>query len=241
VRRQEPRTSCKATWQRDSDYTGGRNLGPGIELTPVRSLANVSPAIRHVGAVTVAVDGDPRRYPVDVYRASIQILLTTNSMQLYSAISPRARVDPGANDYSWSWSATPPSRTGRPRSMGVLQPVAFEATRPIGRQLFVLSLVLVPFALGVLALPLLWSRSTSDASKATEARVTGLLSVTAVMLAILPIRSALVPPEIGSPTLVDLALGAEMALLAAALAFELRAHFYFGSGRYAGRRGLLAR
>jgi hypothetical protein len=53
----------------------------------------------------------------------------------------------------------------------------------------------------------------------TPARsVEGLVGVTAIMFAILPIRSVLVPSEIGSLTLVDFALASEMAGLAAGTA-----------------------
>jgi len=186
---------------------------PGLDSNLTLGLTNLNPVVQHLGAVAIPIDGDPRRYPLDVYRTAIPLSIKAPSAALYQALTVKVRADPGVGGFNWSFARPTPSYTFSPRSqlaVFISQPLAVKAARPTGTRLFVLCLVLVPFVLGVLAVPLLWT---------SERTVDGLVGVTGIMLAILPIRTVLVPGEIGSLTLVDFALGSEMALLAASTAF----------------------
>jgi len=72
-------------------------------------------------------------------------------------------------------------------------------------QWFVLSLLLIPLLLIVVVARL--------ARRSSGARTDIAIGAGAVLLALLPIRAALVPANIGSLTLVDYILGVEVALL----------------------------
>jgi len=186
---------------------------PGLDSTLSLGLTDLNAVPQHLGAVSIPINGDPRRYPLDVYRTTIPLSIDAPSQALYQSLTIQVRADPGVGGFNWSFARPLTGYTYSPnrlRTVFISQPLAVKAARPAGTQLFVLCLVLVPFVLGVLAVPLLWTRPRT---------VDGLVGVTGIMLAILPIRTVLVPGEIGSLTLVDFALGSEMALLAASTAF----------------------
>ena len=176
------------------------------------TLAN-GPALTPVGSVTVPLDGYPRMYPLDRYAAGIQVS-ANNDACAFGGLSPTVRADPGVSGLDWS-SATPsvisvPAETEvrgqAPVCNGGILQLALEAHRPTGTKLFVLCLIGIPLLLiGLLALRL---------TEGTPRSVDGLVGVTAIMLAILPIRTVLVPGSISALTLVDFALASEMALLA---------------------------
>jgi hypothetical protein len=171
-----------------------------------------------LGAATIPIDGDPRRYPFDVYRASVLVSLAgTRSTLAQLPLSLRSEQDPGVSAFDWRASTARLSPTtvtiGGPVHRATLvdsQRLSIEAFRPINTKLFVGFLSLVPLILiFVLAARLMTAppRSVED-----------LAAIAAIMLAILPIRTVLVPSDISALTVVDFTLGFEMALLAAGVA-----------------------
>ena len=132
-------------------------------------------------------------------------------------------TDPAVSNFNWVVGVPPlgempgPARqsvTVSPSGKKVVQPecgsvvdaLTVHASRPATTKLLVLCLVLVP----LLLLALLGIRLAEGAPRSID----GLVGVTAIMLAILPIRSVLVPADISSLTIVDFALASEMTLLA---------------------------
>lgn len=166
-------------------------------------------AFQPVGAVTVPIDGSPRMYPLDSYRSAIDVQLLNTDM----ALTIRIVADPGVRSFDWSsaqnsgGSAISFTKGQGVTGLGTFHSVAIAANRPDEIRLFVLCLVAIPLALiALLALRLY---------EGTPRSIDGLVGVTAILLAILPIRAVLVPGDIASLTLVDFALATEMAVLAA--------------------------
>ena len=184
-------------------------LVAGLDSTLSLGLNKLNGAPQHLGAVSIPIDGDSRRYPLDVYRTTIPLSIATTSQALYQALTIQVRADPGVGGFDWSFAKPTPAYTFTPnrrRAVSISQPLAVKAARPTVTRLFVLCLVLVPAILIGLAAPVLRKKART---------VEGLFGAASIMLAILPIRTVLVPGEIGSLTLVDFVLGTEMALLAA--------------------------
>lgn len=77
---------------------------------------------------------------------------------------------------------------------------------------FIVTIAVIPLILGILLCTLLFAANSSHPMVPD-----GLAGVAAVLLAILPIRFVLVPPEVSELTLVDYWLGLVMAMLAAIL------------------------
>ena len=189
---------------------------PTLESVFTLNLAQVAAlelqnqaAFRPVGAVTVPIDGSPRMYPLDSYRSAIDVQLLHTDL----ALTIRILADPGVSSFDWSsaqnstGSAISYTKGHGVTGLGTFHSIAIAAHRPDKVRLFVLCLVAIPLALiTLLALRL---------NEGTPRSIDGLVGVTAILLAILPIRAVLVPSDIASLTLVDFALATEMALLAA--------------------------
>jgi len=198
-----------------------------ISLRALNRTEQLTAALNHtpgamvpVGSVTLPLDGSPRAYPLDHYGSPINISETG-----YCAVGPLPTTivaDPGAASLDWvtaqpEYVLTPPADATRTRSRsgkttttficgGTVDSIALEAHRPLTTKLFVLCLIGIPLLLlGLLSMRL---------SEGTPRSIDGLVGVIAIMLAILPIRTVLVPGDITSLTLVDFALATEMALLA---------------------------
>ena len=176
-----------------------------------------------IGAVTLPLQGDPRLYPKDRYVSQISPFFgNTCTVGVVDPLHVNVVADPGVGGFEWS--AAPTTENSIPaisqtasRVHGVIRThvncdggggttIAVAARRPVTTRLFVLSLVAIPLLLIVLMGVRL--------SGGTPRSVDGLFGVTAIMLAILPIRQVLVPTDVSSLTLVDFALASEMALLA---------------------------
>lgn len=188
-----------------------------VPLVPLaRGMLNADTgALAPVGSVTLALEGYPRAYPLDRYVTEVTVEVN-ESCSIDSAF-PTVFVDPGASSLDWTVSS-PRAFTGTseveertPKGTvvfcgGSVGDIVLQARRPLSTKLFVLCLVGIPLLLiGLLALRL---------TEGTPRSVDGLVGVTAIMLAILPIRTVLVPGDISTLTLVDFALASEMALLA---------------------------
>jgi hypothetical protein len=150
-----------------------------------------------LGTVTVPADGDSRRYPLDTYTADVSPSIGTPALP-DKLTSIEVYADPGVSDFGWKYSNN--------SSFLFLASATVEGRRPRSTDLFVLSLLAVPLVMIVLMLGQIVRKPPNS--------VEGLVGVAAIMLAILPIRAVLVPGDINAPTLVDLALAFEMALLA---------------------------
>jgi hypothetical protein len=180
-----------------------------IALSQLSALTYSS--LEPIGSVTVPLEGYPRRYPLDQYEATIAPSIF-GTCEFGPTIDVLA--DPGVGNFDWSaaqprttvGSAVAETKGHQPICSGAGYPVAIAAHRPATTRLFVLALVAIPLLLIVLL-----SLRLSDG---TPRSIDGLVGVTAIMLAILPIRTVLVPGDISSLTLVDFALATEMALLA---------------------------
>jgi hypothetical protein len=166
--------------------------------------------LESIGSVTTSLQGYPRAYPLDSYLASLTIGVG-GFCPLPAVVV--AGADPGVNALDWSTSVEELSggpvvfAHGRALPCAATQyDVTLVSHRPAATRLFVLSLVVIP----LLLIALLGVRVADGASQSIDA----LVGVAAIMLAILPIRTVLVPSDIPSLTLVDFALGSEMALLA---------------------------
>ena len=89
--------------------------------------------------------------------------------------------------------------------------IALWFSRPWSLRLFVLVMAVIPLLLGLLFYALLFRRGRNGQQKTGPELV---IAITAALLAILPIRSVLVPAEISQLTTIDYLLGSEVAVLA---------------------------
>jgi hypothetical protein len=165
-----------------------------------------------IGSVTLPLQGYPRLYPFDHYASTIAARVSGTCT--VDVLHVEVFADPGVDSFNWS-SASPSSSIGSAVAEtkggpvlcgGTAYPVAIAAKRPATTRLFVLALVAIP----LLLIAMLGLRLSEGAPRSID----GLVGVTAIMLAILPIRTVLVPSDITSLTLVDFTLATEMALLA---------------------------
>lgn len=194
----------------------------GLQSAFSRRLSDLSFDATPVGSVIVPVDGDPAMYPLDTYSTNIDPAITSASIAMLRrpvSLSVVMQTDPGVSGFEWS-SASQRAVAGAPTSIYtnpapvalIEEPISLEGRRAVTTRLFVLCLVGVPLVL--IALMVAALATTPPRSAGT------LVGVVAIMLAILPIRSVLVPSEISSLTLVDFALALEMAALAAGAALR---------------------
>jgi hypothetical protein len=176
----------------------------------------------HLGKLALPMSGNPRDYPLDTYSvAGVWTVKVPDDMevvfggehQFYLRTSNHVVSSPSNADLVW--------HSGDVRSVGL----AFQAERSRSSQAFIAVLLLLPILLFVGVLLTLAPRSkvTHDPDARLPAEL--LVGVGAFLIAVLPIRSVLVPADLARLTVVDYALGAEMAVMVAVagvLAFEVR-------------------
>jgi hypothetical protein len=210
LKRQGPRTASGVPLLTIAGF--GSTFTARLDPIAVSQASTDGGAPQPIGSVTIPLEGYPRRYPLDEYQASIIVSISGTCVIMNPTVEVLA--DPGVGNFDWS-SAQPNTSTGSAMAVTKGQqaicspaayPVAIAAHRPATTRLFVLALIAIPLLLIVLL-----SLRLSDG---TPRSIDGLVGVTAIMLAILPIRTVLVPGDITSLTLVDFALATEMALLA---------------------------
>jgi hypothetical protein len=155
-----------------------------------------------IGTVTLSMAGDPQRYPLDSYQSSLGVTVGVPTALVAGSFTTSVEViaDPGVRAFDWSFGTNKSGTT------------TLRAHRPLTTDLFVLSIAAIPLVVFTLMAVRLFQGSSRP--------IEGFFAVATIMLTILPIRLVLVPAEITSLTLVDYALGSEMALLAAIAALS---------------------
>jgi hypothetical protein len=163
--------------------------------------------------VTLPLYGDAASYPLDSYGleffADLElpsgILLERSAGGNTSTISLTVRMvaDPEAAALASSVRTSGPS--AEPRLQLLLN-------RPFRQKAFVAMLLAVPLIFAGLAAPLLLGSGRAGERARVEG---GAITLVGAVLAILPIRQVLVPPDSGSLTFVDGVLGFEVALFTA--------------------------
>lgn len=160
--------------------------------------------VQSVRPFSVTLDGKDEDYPFDVYSTDIAATAYVYGAVRRSAISRGdpfeipARVEP-AVDADLRGYRVVDGHGSDPSDFTI------RVSRARETQEYVLALLLIPLLLiAVLARARQGRRGGSE----------NIVGAAAVMLALLPIRAVLVPSDIGSLTLVDSALGVEVALLA---------------------------
>ena len=158
------------------------------------------------GAVTFAADGYPQDFPEDRYDVTS---LVTASAPAFYLLTPGAmivglsvRLDVRSTADLQGWTIRQSASEAADGSMRLV------VQRPVRTRLFSWLLVFVPL---LLILSLLFVIRSN--------RVETLIGAAGVLIALLPIRAVLVPADLDAPTLVDLALGCEVGLLAMVMAW----------------------
>jgi hypothetical protein len=195
-----------------SAISGAADPGLGMRL-PTR-----------VGAFTLRLIGRPRRYPLDQYSLDTELWLRLprgTVMRRHKAADDesfiplhiRLRVEPSARDFVWRYDS---SGAGKASEAGRL---AIIAQRPTKVKLFVFALILMPIVLFLAVLAVVPMPDSDDGSAAAI-----LLGVAAFLLAVLPIRQFVVPPDVSTLTNIDLALGTQMATMVAVAVILAHGH-----------------
>lgn len=170
----------------------------------------VGARILGVQPFSVTLAGKDEDYPFDEYSTEISVaayldgVVRRSGMKVGDPFEIPARVEPavGADLRGYRVVA---GRGNDPAD------ITIRLSRAPQTQQYVLALLLIPLLLlAVLA------RATRGRRDGTDT----IVGAAAVMLALLPIRAVLVPSDIGSLTLVDWALGVEVALLALLLVWR---------------------
>jgi len=167
----------------------------------------------HIGTLTLPLLGSADDYPFDDYAAAGNWTVTVpdgteivfpGSIRIAYLLTPRIVMSPGAADLKWRWGNVP--------SIGL----ALEASRSISSQLFICVIVLLPLLLFLSVLLTLMPRRVRQGRASGRFPAELLVGVGAFLLAVLPVRAVLVPSNIPRLTVVDYALGTEMAVMVAA-------------------------
>jgi hypothetical protein len=173
----------------------------------------------YVGTLALALNGNADNYPLDGYWAKGDwSLLIPDGMYLSGSpdsslpdipVVTRILTSPGGAELNWRSDAE--STPSTPANGGTL-----EATRSFPNQLFIVVLILLPLLLFIGALWTLRSRAAHDSKEDDRLPPEVLIGVGTFLLAVFPIRTVLVPPDISRLTIVDYVLGSEMAVMVAA-------------------------
>jgi hypothetical protein len=169
-----------------------------------------------LGPVVLPVVATPQKYPFDQYGLSGGFLVRDylDEKVFYSVPNPRGRIAgelleiPATVEVYSAPNIAPFSLLAGGSNTGEV----LRLERSTTRQAYVIAVALIPL---FLALLLLLGVARSSAAGIG----TAILGIGGVLLAILPIRSVLVPAELNELTLVDYWLAVEMAGLAALAAF----------------------
>ena len=170
-----------------------------------------SSAPLHIATLDVPVVADPRRYPLDRYAFESRFLVT------YSAGVFVTRTGfPQSAPMTQDVVAQPSLDGFSIRHSSAAGTFDVRLTRSFWDILFIGVLVLVPVVLA----GLIWLAINLEGQERAHP-LEIVVGVTASLLALLPIRTVLVPPDIPVLTLLDFILGAELGLLAAVVCFHM--------------------
>jgi len=188
--------------------------GSGPDMTLTQTLDNLTyhhdeagiPAGLYgmVGAISLGVTGVAGRFPLDSYRLSVAMVPylpdeigyvgTDGQTQTLIPTEMRATLDTDIGDYSLVKARF---RTSQFTSLWL--------ERARGAEMFTYAVAFMPLLLALVLAHLIWAH---------ELDVTDTLKLLfAALFTILPLRAVLVPTDIGSLTLLDNLLGAELMLL----------------------------
>lgn len=167
----------------------------------------------NVGVWTMPLLGDSSDYPLDTYTTSglwtievpsgTQILFPDSVRDSY-IVTPQISVNPGTADLEWHWGSPPNSGW------------ALVASRAFPNEVFIFVLLLLPILLFLGVLLILISRKTNSGLEGGRLPGELVIGVGAFLVALLPVRAVLVPPNVPQFTFVDYVLGTEMAVIVAA-------------------------
>jgi hypothetical protein len=191
------------------------------KATTLRALAggvseNVDPEVS-LGKFVIPIAEAPGRYPFDWYasRGDFTVDFGFSNVSFpygdgRSDISLPADVtilrDPGLGPFELIRSVEPPF----PKEAGVTIDLRLE--RSATARLYVVAVASIPLVLAALLLILFFAPGRSGSRKTGPAEFVGVAA--ASLLAVLPIRSVLVPSDVSGLTIIDYLLGFEMAVLA---------------------------
>ena len=200
------------------DWTAGdSSKGKSTLRRLVGRRSDLSPTIR-LDRLQLPVTAAPLQYPFDWYALYGDLSVTmSDGVGLRARARPRVPVglqrrlpaqveilgDPNLGPFDLSASVGP-------SNADTLRKVAIRLERADGTRLYVLVLASIPFVLALLLL--VTTRHPNAPHHVAPEVLTGLA---AALLAVLPIRLVLVPPDFPDLTLVDHWLGFQMSLLAA--------------------------
>lgn len=162
-----------------------------------------------IGTLMLPLLGDASDYPLDTYSTVgnwyVKVPGGTDILGQAVYFNPlKIVVKPEAPDLRWRWDNV--------QSVGIV----LEASRSFSSQLFIFVVVLLPFLLFLGLLLILMPRDVSEDRSAGRLPGELLVGVGAFLLAVLPVRAVLVSADITRLTVVDYALGTEMAVIVAA-------------------------
>jgi hypothetical protein len=165
-----------------------------------------------LGLIRIPVLGNVVSYPFDSYSASglwavsppagTEIITSTSIRFNWTPAPLDVAATPNAGNLAWHW--------GYVQSVGDV----IEANRITPMKFFVFLIAGLPLLLFVGLLVLVWSTLNNSAQRRFPAEL--LIGVGAFLLAIIPVRTVLVPAEISQITVTDYLLGTEMAVMVAA-------------------------
>jgi hypothetical protein len=171
----------------------------------------------HVGTLALPLLGNAGDYPLDIYSATgTWAVAVPDGMDVVFGgahmfdlpITTRIETIPGAADLNW--------RSNDVSSAPFLVNLILEASRSPSNKLFISVLVLLPLLLFLGVLWTLMPRAAHEGRADARLPAELLVGVGAFLLAVLPIRVVLVPSDVSRLTVVDYALGTEMAVMVAA-------------------------
>jgi hypothetical protein len=172
-----------------------------------------------LGVMSLAIYGNPRAYPDDGYALSTDLSLDLQPdaaikgpggfLAFSVPLTATVQASDGADDLDWRYSY---------HSSQPFNELDIGAIRGGFTKAFVDTIVLLPLLL-FLAVVVVLPRLGGDDAAAF------FVGVAAFLAALLPIRLILVPAELSSLTSVDLALGAEMALIVGASMILAEGHW----------------
>jgi hypothetical protein len=129
-------------------------------------------------------------------------IMDKGSIRTAYIISPMVAATPNAGNLTWHW--------GQVQSIGDV----IKANRALSTQVFVSLIATLPLLLFVGLLALVRPIANNPEQRRFPAEL--LVGVGAFLLAVIPVRTVLVPAEISQLTVVDYILGTEMTVMVAA-------------------------
>jgi len=196
------------------------------------SAGSSEAAVAHLGTIVIPLAGAARKYPFDWYAARGDVTLTTNEAfpevrhveagvqtATGGAKAEQSRFELALlNDQGIAPFTLAATGSAGATALADTQTIALRFQREATTRWYVVIIALIPLVLALLLSVALFSPHVSGRPTIGPEMLAG---VTAVLLAVLPIRFVLVPSEIPELTLVDYWLGLEMALLAALACFAV--------------------